>query len=90
MGSGRGWGRGWEFGYRTGFGYGRGRGWGYRIPIYAPLYASYPSNIIPISTPENQIAMLKQEKEYLESELNGISGALDDISKRIEELEKKE
>jgi hypothetical protein len=34
--------------------------------------------------------MLKQEKSYLESELKGIGNALEDISKSIEELEKKE
>ena len=44
----------------------------------------------PEITPENQLAMLKQEKEYLKSEMNGISSTIDDISKRIEELEKKE
>jgi len=34
--------------------------------------------------------MLKQEKQYLESEMEGIKTALGDISKRIEELEKTE
>jgi len=34
--------------------------------------------------------MLKQEKTYLESEVKGISSALEDITKRIEELEQKE
>ena len=84
MGLGRGWGGG------RGLGYGRGRGWGYRVPIYAPVYTPYPSGIIPKITPENQLTMLKQEKEYLESEMNGIKSAMDDISKKIEELEKKE
>ncbi|TKJ18759.1 MAG: hypothetical protein CEE43_17330 [Promethearchaeota archaeon Loki_b32] len=94
MGLGRGWGRGWGVGYGRGFGYGRGvgygRGLGYRGPNYAPVYTPYPSGIIPQITPENQLTMLKQEKEYLESEMNGIKSAVDDISKRIEELEKKE
>ena len=84
MGFGRGWGRGW------GVGYGRGRGWGYRIPMYAPIYPSYHDGILPTVTPENQINVLKQEKEYLESQMDGINNAIADISKRIEELEKKE
>ncbi len=88
MGLGRGWGRGRGIG--RGIGYGRGRGWGYRSPIYAPVYTSYPSGIIPKITPENQLTMLKQEKEYLETDMNGIKSAIDDISKRIEELERKE
>ena len=79
-----------EQGYGRGFGYGRGRGWGYRSPIYAPIYTPYPSGIIPHITPENQLTMLKQEKEYLESEMNGIKSAMDNISKKIEELDKKE
>ncbi|MFX1436442.1 MAG: DUF5320 domain-containing protein [Promethearchaeota archaeon] len=90
MGLGRGWGRGWGIGYGRGFGYGRGRGWWYRGPIYPPIYQLYPSNIIPQITPENQLEMLKQEKEYLESEMDGINNAIADISKRINELEKKE
>ena len=88
MGRGQGWGRGRGVGYGRGFGYGRGLG--YRSPIYAPVYTPYPSGIIPNITPENQLTMLKQEKEYLESEMNGIKSAVDDVSKRIEELEKKE
>ena len=88
MGLGRGWGRGRGVGYGRGFGYGRGLG--YRAPIYSPVYTPYPSGIIPQITPENQLTMLKQEKDYLDSEMNGIKSALDDISKRIEDLEKKE
>ncbi|NVM35017.1 MAG: DUF5320 domain-containing protein [Candidatus Lokiarchaeota archaeon] len=87
---GRSWGRGWGVGYGRGFGYARGRGWGYRAPIYEPIYTPYTSGIIPKITSENQLTMLKQEKEYLESEMNGINSAIEDISKRIEELEKKE
>jgi hypothetical protein len=34
--------------------------------------------------------MLKQEKEYLESEMKGMQGAIEDISRRISELESKE
>ncbi|MFX0155871.1 MAG: DUF5320 domain-containing protein [Candidatus Hodarchaeota archaeon] len=88
IGLGRGWGRGRGVGYGRGFWY--GRGWGYRVPIYAPVYPPYPSGIIPKITPENQLAMLKQEKEYLESEMTGIKSAIDDLSTKIDELELKE
>lgn len=84
MGLGRGWNR------DRGFGYGRGRGWGYRTPTYTPTYPPYPSGIVPKISPENQLAMLKQEKEYLELEMKGMKSALDDISKRIVDFEKEE
>ncbi|MFX1365392.1 MAG: DUF5320 domain-containing protein [Promethearchaeota archaeon] len=92
MGLGRGGWRGRGGGYGRGFGFGRNWDWGYgyRRPIYHPVYTTYPIDTSPIITPENQITMLKQEKEYLESEMNGIKIAVDNISKRIEELEKKE
>ncbi len=86
MGYGRGWGRGRGFGYGRGGGYGWGLGYGYRDPVYPP----YPAASLPVSTPENQLTMLKQEKDYLENEMNGIKNALDNISKRISELENKE
>lgn len=87
MGFGRGWGRGRGRGYWRGY----GRGWGYGAPIYAPIVAPPPvyTPYKPI-TSVDQLTMLKQEKEYLESEMNGVKNALDDISKRIEELEKQE
>lgn len=84
-GGGRGWGRGRGLGY--------GRGWGYRIPVYSPpgVYAPvYTPGIIPKISPENQLSLLKQDKEYLESEMTGIKSAIDDISKKITELEKEE
>jgi hypothetical protein len=34
--------------------------------------------------------MLKQEKEYLESEMKGMQSAIEDIAHRITELESKE
>ena len=92
MGLGRGWGRGRGLGYGRGWGYGRGlgRGYGFISPVYAPGYPTYPTGTLPVITPENQITMLKHEKEYLETEMNGIKSALDNISKKIEELERKE
>jgi len=85
-----GFGRSWGSGYGRGFGCGRGRGWDYRRTMYTPGYIPYPSGISPTISPENQLAMLKQEKEYLTSEMNGIKSTIDDISKKIEECEKKE
>jgi hypothetical protein len=74
-----------------GWGRGRGRGWGYRSPFYDPYVVPAPvyQPIQPMSSTD-QITMLKQEKDYLESEMNGIKSALDDIAKKIEELETKE
>jgi len=89
FGYGRGGGRGMAWGSGRGRGY--GRGWGYREPIYPPIMPPtqiYPSRV-PLE-PMDRLAMLKQEKSYLESEVKGIGNALEDISKRIEELEKKE
>jgi hypothetical protein len=76
---------------RGGWG-GRGGYWGpinvpYAIaPVYNPLAPGTVQNI----TPEDQVAMLKQEKEYLDAEIKEITKAMDDINKRISELEKKE
>jgi hypothetical protein len=93
MGLGRGWGRGIGYGRGLAWRRGRGRGlsgyWGYTPPIHTPSFTPPPAYITP-PTPETQLAMLKQEKDYLESEMTHIRGALDDISKRIEELEKTE
>ena len=88
----RGRGRGIAWDYGRGRGY--GRGWGYREPIYPPppsyiQPAPYYTPRVPLE-PVDKLAMLKQEKSYLESEFKGIGNAIEDISKSIEELEKKE
>ena len=91
-GPGAGYGRGRGMAYGAGRGRGYGRGWAYREPIYPPPYA-VPTPVygsrVPLE-PVDKLTMLKQEKTYLESELKGIGNALEDISKSIEELEKKE
>jgi hypothetical protein len=86
---GAGWGRGRGFGRGLGRGYGRGlgRGWGYIEPYYVP-YAAPPAG--QPMTSSDQVNMLKQEKEYLESEMKGMQSAIEDISRRITELESKE
>ena len=83
-------------GYGCGRGRGRGGGYGrglvYREPIYPPPFkytAPVYTSRAPLE-PVDKLTMLKQEKNYLESELKGIGNALEDISKSITELEKKE
>ena len=93
-GPGRGMGRGWWQGRGLGLGrgprWGRGLGWnwGYTSPM--PVYPSTIPRAIPNISPESQLSMLKQEKDYLSSELDAIKNAIDDISKKIQELETKE
>ncbi|MHA1291908.1 MAG: DUF5320 domain-containing protein [Promethearchaeota archaeon] len=94
-GMGRGWWRGRGFGFGRGIGWGRGfyRGRNFRGTLYnppigiSPVYNPYGLGVSPTTTPENQLAMLKQEKDYLNSEMESIKNAIDDISKKIEELE---
>jgi hypothetical protein len=93
-----GFGRGLGLGYGPGWGRGRGRGrgryWrgvGYGYPYYDPIRvipATYSPQ--PVLTKENRLEMLKQEKEYLETEMSEITSAVNDLSKRIAELEKEE
>ena len=93
---GPGFGRGLGLGWGSGWGRGRGRGryWrgiGYRDPYYDPIRVTpAPYTARPVLTKENRLDMLKQEKEYLETEMTDIKSALDDLSKRIVELEKEE
>ena len=85
-GMGRGWGRGRGVNRGGGFGYGRGLGWDYRPPVnnrYSPV-------VPPRISPENQLTVLKQEKDFLENELTNIKSAIDDISKRITNFDKEE
>ena len=87
---GPGMGRGRGRGRARGFGYGRGHGWGYNFPTYTPTYIPYSSRIVQKISPENQLTVLKQEKEFLELEMKGMKSAIDDISKRITDFEKEE
>jgi hypothetical protein len=78
-GRGRGMGRGWG---RV-RGWGRGRGWGYgyypmSIPGAAPVYGVPPYSGAPSGEQEAQA--LRTQAEHLE-------GALDDVKRRIAELE---
>jgi len=89
-GMGMGWGRG------GGWGRGAGRGWGRRNQYYAtglpgfaqagyggPAWGGYPGygGPVPMASPEQELADLKQQAEYSRN-------ALDEIGKRIEEVEK--
>lgn len=94
MGLARGFGRGRRTTYGRGLawrrgGGGFGRNWDVRTPPYAPNVFTPPIYEPPM-TPEVQVKMLKQEKEYLESEVKNITSALEEISKKINEIEKTE
>jgi len=94
MGFARGLGRGRGVTYGRGLAWRRGgagfRGnWGIRPPIYEPRVFA-PPLYEPVMTPEDQLTMLKQEKQYLESEVKSIANALEEISKKINEFEKTE
>jgi len=73
-GMGMGWGRG------GGFGRGRGFGWG-RVGYGMPAYGGAPYGPMPTVTSEQELAGLKEQSKFMQN-------ALDEISKRIEELEK--
>ena len=94
MGLARGFGRGRGATYGRGLAWQRGGGGfggygGLQSPIYDPrLFA--PPIYTPPATPEDQVKILKQEKEYLESEVKNITNALEEISKKINEFEKTE
>ncbi|MFX1454113.1 MAG: DUF5320 domain-containing protein [Promethearchaeota archaeon] len=83
-GMGGAWRRGRGGGFSRGMGYGRHWQWDYRIPSYT----FYRTPILPKITPEDQLDMFKQQKEFLESEMNNIKSAVEEISKKIIELEK--
>jgi len=95
MGFGRGGGRGVGPGRGLAWRRGRGGGRGYNAALYppyagiAPVY-NPPTSWNPNISPENQVNMLKQEKEFLESEVSAISNALEEINKKISDLEKTE
>lgn len=93
MGYGRGLGGGRANRSQLGLGMRKGRGGGFKW-CWQP---SGPVNPVIASiavrkqmTPTNQVEMLKQEKDYLESELTEIQKAIEGISKSIEELEKED
>ena len=69
----RGYGYGRGWGFRRGFGPGYGLGWGGAYsPVYGPPYPTDPA----------------QEAHMLKAEADSMRSALDDINRRIRELEK--
>jgi len=77
-GRGGGWGRGFGRGFgwaRTGFGY---PAWGGYAEPYGP--GPYPAPFAQAPTPEQELTSLKQQAEYFQD-------SLDEIKKRMEELE---
>ncbi len=86
-GWGRGFGFGWGRGGGRGFGWGRGRGFGWGAPAWgAPAYGDMPygppygAPYAPAYSPEQELTALKDDAKYFED-------ALQDIKKRIDELE---
>jgi hypothetical protein len=78
---------GWGRGGGRGRGFGRGFGWaraGLGWPAWGAVagypYAPYSAPFAPTMTSEQELEGLKQQAEYFKD-------ALDDISKRIEQLE---
>ena len=100
-GPGRGMGRGYGRGYGRGIGlgYGRGLAWGGRGGRWAGrggywgrgaggIFYPTPVYSAPIdATPEQTLTVLKQDREFLESELKSLQNSIETVSKRIEELE---
>ena len=83
FGRGRGFGAGFGAGYGRGRGYGRGFGYGLSYPVrggwYGPAYGAYPTPY-PME-PSEEISMLRAEADAMKA-------GLDEIRRRIEELEK--
>ena len=87
-GRGFGWGRGFGAGFGAGYGRGRGygRGFGYAMPYpasagwYGPAYGNPYAYSTPME-PTDEINMLRSEADAMKS-------GLDEIKRRIEELEK--
>ncbi len=84
----------WGFGRRglyspgRGLALGRGGRWGGGGGRAGIFYAGPGYNMpAPQITEEQKLALLKQDKEYLEAELKGLHGALEDIMKKIKDLE---
>ena len=97
-GQGFGWGRGWGHGFGRGFGMGFGRGWRHRyyatgLPGWARGYAyPYPPPAefwAAPSTAVNSKTARTEELAYLKEQARYFTEALDDINKRVEELQKK-
>jgi len=73
-GLGRGWGRGWGRGLGRGYGYGWAPAWG------APAYPVAPMPPV-AGAPIDEAAALRDQSEYLQE-------ALEEVQKRLTELEK--
>ena len=80
FGGGFGWGRG------RGLGLGRGAGWGAfggNIPLGAPAYGAVPYGTAPYGPSYTQ----EQETEFLQNQAKALGDQLNEIQKRISDLE---
>jgi hypothetical protein len=65
------------FGREFGRGFGRGRGFGWRARVIQPM---------PIQQVQPAVITEKQEKQFLEQELNALKEGMKEIEKRLKEL----
>ncbi len=81
-------GRGQARGRRGNWSYGRG---GYMGRGRGGVFYPAPFYPVPVElTSEQKLTSLKQDKEYLESELQNIQNSIETVSKKIVDLEKNE
>jgi len=89
FGRGRGRGRGGGFGFRGGFGPGFGRGPGRGFGFGRPWAAPYPGNgyspAPAAPTPQDELSVLRQESEYLKTELENINKRISELQSQTEE-----
>ena len=89
FGRGRGRGRGGGFGFRGGFGRGFGRGLGRGFGFGRPWAAPYPeygySPAPAAPTPQDELNALRQESEYLKTELENINKRISELQLQTEE-----
>jgi len=77
-----GWGRGGGFGRGRGFGWARA-GYGYPAwDVAVNPYAPYPAPAAPTVAPEQELAGLKQQADYLQNALNEIKERMAEIEEQ--------
>ncbi|MFX0100088.1 MAG: DUF5320 domain-containing protein [Candidatus Hodarchaeota archaeon] len=91
-GPGMGWGgRGmaWGWGGRGGRGmaWGRGARWG--VAPVTPAYPTWVPTQVPVQQPVDNVEFLKSQKNALEAQVTNLQVALEQLAKKIEELEEK-
>lgn len=77
---------------RPGWLYGRGACWWlYGLPrAYLPYADVLPENAVPVLKPEDQAALLTEQKMLMEEQLKAMQATLKKIQERLDELKKSE